>query len=74
MKQEAAQEFLRRKGHHSLVISMGIIFPLKGDLVVFEGDQAMVGDGDAMTVAGEVAEDMIRCAFVERGPEDQKQT
>ena len=59
MKQEAAQEFLRRKGHHSLVISVGIIFPAKGDLVVFEGDEAMVGDGDAMGVAAEITEDMM---------------
>jgi hypothetical protein len=62
MKQEAAQEFLRRKGHHSLVISVGIIFPAKGDLVVFEGDQAMVGDGDAMGVAAEITEDVMGTA------------
>ena len=47
------------------MISVGIIFPAKGDLVAFEGDQAMVGDGDAMSVAGEVAEDMMGTA--ERG-------
>jgi hypothetical protein len=27
---------------------VGIISPAEGDLVVGEGDQAMVGDGDAM--------------------------
>jgi hypothetical protein len=61
MKQEAAQEFLRRKGHHSLVISVGIILA-KGDLVVFEGDQAMIGDGDAMSVAAEITEDVMGTA------------
>jgi hypothetical protein len=65
MKQEAAQELFRFDGHHSLAISMGIISPAEGNLVVGEGDQAMVGDGDAMSVAGEIAEDMMRAA--ERG-------
>jgi len=65
MQQEAAQELWRLDGHHSLVIAMGIISPAESDLVVGEGDQAMVGDGDAMGVAGEIAEDMMRAP--ERG-------
>ena len=59
MQQETAQEFLGLDRHHSLVISVGIISPAEGDLVVGEGDQAMVGDGDAVSVAGEIAEDMM---------------
>ena len=62
MKQEAAQELLRRKGHHPLPISVGVIFPAERDLVVFEGDQAMVGDGDAMGVAAEIAEEVMGAA------------
>jgi hypothetical protein len=65
MQQEAAQELWRLDGHHSLVMAMGIISPAESDLVVGEGDQAMVGDGDAMGVAGEIAEDMMRAP--ERG-------
>jgi len=60
MQQETAQELFRFDRHHSLAISVGIISPAEGDLVVGEGDQAMVGDGDAMSVAGEIAEDMMR--------------
>jgi hypothetical protein len=33
---------------------MGIISPAKGDAVVLEGHEAMVGDGDAMGVASQV--------------------
>jgi hypothetical protein len=35
---------------------VGIIFPAESDLVVLEGDEAMVGDGHAMGVAGQIAE------------------
>ena len=62
MQQETAQELFRLDRHHSLVISVGIISPAEGDLVVGEGDQAMVGDGDAVSVAGEIAEDMMGTA------------
>jgi hypothetical protein len=65
MQQEAAQELWGFEGHHSLAIAVGVISPAEGDLMVGEGDQAMVGDGDAMSVAGEIAEDMMRAA--ERG-------
>ena len=39
---------------------MGIILPAKGNLVVLESDEAMVGDGDAMGIAAEIAENMMR--------------
>ena len=62
VQQEAAQKLWCLDGHHSLVISVGIISPAEGDLMVGEGDEAMVGDGDAMSVAGEIAEDMMGTA------------
>ena len=62
MQQEAAQKFGCVERHHSLVISVGIIFPAEGDLIVGEGNEAMVGDGDAMGVASEIAEEMMRTA------------
>ena len=71
MQQEAAQELWRCDGHHSFVIAVGIISPAESDLVVGEGDQAMVGDGDAMSVAGEIAEDMMGTAEGWFGIDDQ---
>lgn len=44
------------------MIAVGVISPAKSDLIVGEGNQAMVGDGDAMGIAGEIAEDMMGTA------------
>jgi hypothetical protein len=62
VEQEAAQELLRTEGHHSLLITVGIILPTESNLVLLESHQAMVGDGDAMGIAGEVAEHMMGTA------------
>jgi hypothetical protein len=70
MEQETAQELLRREGHHSLVISVGIILPAESHLVVLEGDEAVVGDGDAMSVAGEIAENVMGAAERRLGVDD----
>ena len=35
---------------------------MEGDLAVLEGDQAMVGDGDAMGVTGQVVQDVFGSA------------
>jgi hypothetical protein len=62
VEQETAQELLRTERHHSLLISVGIILPVESNLVVLKGHEAMVGDGHAMGVAGEIAEHMMRTA------------
>ena len=41
---------------------MGVVLAAEGDLVILEGDEAMVGDGDAMGIAGEIAENMMGTA------------
>ncbi len=41
---------------------MRIVFVAKGDVVVVEGDQAMIGNGDAVGVTGQVAQDMLGAA------------
>jgi hypothetical protein len=62
MQQEATQELWCHERHHSLVISVGIVSPAEGDLMVGEGNETVVGEGDAVGVAGEVAEDMMGTA------------
>jgi hypothetical protein len=64
MQQETAQELFRGQGHLPLLISVGIILPAEGDLVVLERHQAVVGDGHAMGVACEIAEHMMRALGV----------
>jgi len=62
MQQETSQELLRGECHLSVFIAVSIIFPAKGNLVMLEGQQAVVGDGDAMGVAGEIAQHMMGSA------------
>ena len=57
-EEEAAQELLDRERHQARLIAVGVVSPAKGDLVVGQGDEAMVGDGDAMRVASAVAENL----------------
>ena len=41
---------------------VAVIFPLEGDLAVLEGQQTAVGDGDAMGVAAEILQHVLRSA------------
>ena len=41
---------------------MGIVSPAEEDAIVLEGHEAMVGDGDAMGVAGQVVENLFGTA------------
>ena len=59
MEQEAAQELVDREGHQTLLVLVSGVSPTKGDLVLLEGDEAVIGDGDAMRVAAQVMEDML---------------
>jgi hypothetical protein len=62
VEQEAAQELVDREGHQTLLVLVGGVSPTKGDLVLLEGDEAVIGDGDAMRIAAEVVENMLRAA------------
>ena len=62
VKQEAAQELMGGNGHDLLLAAVSIVSPAEGDAIVFEGHEPMVGDGDAMGVAGQVVENMFGAA------------
>ena len=70
VEQEAAQELLRTERHHSLLITVGIILPTESNLVMLESHEAVVGDGHAMGVAGEIAEHMMGTAEGRFGVDD----
>jgi hypothetical protein len=55
VEEEAAEEFFCLEGHGALAV-MGVVLVAEGDLAVFEGQQSVVGDGHAVSVAGEVFE------------------
>jgi len=50
------------EGHRPVLITVCIILPAEGNLVALEGQEAVVGDGNAMGVAGEIAEHMMGAA------------
>ena len=59
VQQEAAQELICRKGHELLLAAMSVVLPSEGDSIVVEGDETMVGDGNTVSVASQVVEDMF---------------
>jgi hypothetical protein len=62
VQQETSQELLRGERHHPLLITGCIVLPAEGNLVLLEGHQTMVGDGDTMGVAGKIAQHMMGTA------------
>ena len=62
VKQEAAQELMSGNGHDLLLAAVSIVSPAECDATVLKGHETMVGDGDAMGVAGQVVGDMFGTA------------
>lgn len=60
MLDEASQELFGTESHQPLLVAASVIFPAKRDLVTFVSDQPMVANGNAMSVAAEIAEDRLR--------------
>ena len=58
VKQEAANELLRIECHDAVagLAFAPVIFPFKADAGAIEGDEARIGDGNAMGIAGEIGE------------------
>ncbi len=52
MDQEATDEFVGRERHRLLAIVVPVILPVKADLTVIDGHQAVVGDSDTVGVPG----------------------
>ena len=62
MKQETAQELMSGNSHDLLLTAVSIVSPAERDSLVLEGHEAMVGDGHAMGIAGQVVEHMVGAA------------
>ena len=59
VQQEAAEELVGREVHDLHAIGIGVVAPAKADATLGEGEQALVGDGDAVGVAAEVGEHVL---------------
>src|SRR5215472_2429528 len=59
MEEEAAQELTCSELHGALLSVVGIVLPAEGDLFAVEGQQAVVGDGDAVGIAAEITQHLL---------------
>ena len=59
MDEKAPDKLPGGESHGLVSLSWGdpVVFPLEGDAALIVGDEAAVGEGDAVGVAGEVVED-----------------
>jgi hypothetical protein len=60
VEQEPAKKLLHVEGHESVRIASGPVFPAEGHILVLECDESSAGDGDAVGVAAEIAQDLPR--------------
>src|ERR1700751_772157 len=60
VEEKAAQKLLGRYGHQLLLAALGVILPAESHLTVSEVYDPVIGDGDAMGVAGQVVKDVLR--------------
>jgi len=62
MQEEAAEEVHAIEGHDALLSAVNIIAPAEADAIAVEGGDAVVGNGHAVGVAPEIAQDLLRPA------------
>jgi hypothetical protein len=60
MEGEAAQEFFGGNCHPALLAAVSVVLPMEGDVAVSNGNEPVIGDGDAMGIASQVVEHMPR--------------
>ena len=60
MQEKATNEFDGVEGHRPLPVATVVILPPKRHLAILTGEEPPIGDGHAMRVARQVAEDALR--------------
>src|SRR5881409_1542756 len=58
VEEEPAQELRRGQCHQALLVAVGVVLPAEGDALPVKDQESMVGDGDAMSVAAQVTENL----------------
>lgn len=59
MEQESPQELVDGQSHQAFLILVGRVAPAERDLTIFESNEPVIGDGDAMGVAAEILQDVL---------------
>ena len=54
---EATEKLHRRERHGAVLVAVGIVLPLEGDVVAIEREQPVIADRDPMGIAPEIAQD-----------------
>jgi hypothetical protein len=62
VKQEPSDEFVSRDSHRSHLVATGIVPPTEGHAVAIKGDEPVIGKGNTVGIAAEVADDLLRAA------------
>jgi hypothetical protein len=62
VKKKSAQELICRNGHDFVLGAVSIVSPAEGDAIVLESHESMVGDSYAMSVAGQIVENVFGAA------------
>src|SRR5271169_736288 len=70
MLQETPQKLLTGERHGAWSAAVGIVLPAKTHFGIRDREQAVVGDGDAMSVAGQIVKDVFWSAEGRLGVDD----
>ena len=70
VEQEAAEEFDGVESESFFGATVAVVFPAEADTPLFDLQQAMIGDSDAMSVAAEVVDDLGGAAEGALGVDD----
>ena len=62
MEHEATQELFGGYRHLALLAAVSVVFPAECDVAVGHGQEPMIGDGDAVGVACQIVEHILRSA------------
>ena len=60
VQEEAAQELRSQQRHRALLAAVSIVLPTEGDAFAIECEEPMIGDGDAVRISAEIAQDLLR--------------
>src|SRR4029453_3862041 len=58
--EETTEELDGAEGHDALLALVGIVLPQEGDLALLEAHETAIGDGDAVGVAREIPQHVLR--------------
>jgi hypothetical protein len=70
VEKKSAQELVCRNGHDLVLATVRIVSPAEGGASVFKGFESMVGNSDAMSVGGQIVENMFGAAEGRLGVDD----